>query len=209
MLLTVAAQCFTFNARYAMPVSHHFVWCDRAFCAVDGSITSELYVKCVECLRSFGTCPASALQAALRPFSTMGLRGANVTGRDDCTSRRENLHNAFVVRYKGIACLVDCSLWLQPISIRDGWAYARHTPHVHARYTHILFKAWGGVVGYGCCTWFTVSCVPLMHTFPSRGRGWPFADMRVLVIGRTAWARHHTIRSKRAGRFVPSKARGK
>lgn len=201
MLLTVDAQRFMFNARYEMPVSHHFVWCDRALCVVDGSIISELYVKCVESRRRSVRCLALALQAALRPIATRGLRGANSTGRDDCTSQLENLQNAFLEGYRGIACLADCYVWLRPITIAYRCAYARHTPHVHARYTHILFKAWGGVAGYGCCVWFSVSRVPPTHTFLARGRGWPFAALRVVVIGRTAWAGNNTIRSK-GGRVV-------
>ena len=167
MFFTIDAQRFTFNARYAMPVSYHSVWCDRAFCVVGGSITSELYVKCVECRRRSGTRLTLALQAALRPINTMGMRGANSTRRDDCTSQRENLQNTFLEGYRGIACLADCSDWLRPISIGDRWAYARHTPYAtRQRLIHTYYSGW--------CAWLRVLRLAVGVSWASGNKKIPF-----------------------------------
>lgn len=89
MSVTLDAQRSTPDARREMPVLHHCVWCDRAFCAVGGSITFGLYVECIGCLRGSGICLVLALQAALRPFDMRGERGANVSRRYEIAHLRK------------------------------------------------------------------------------------------------------------------------
>src|SRR6266567_1787157 len=96
--------------------------------AAVGSITSELYVGRVGCLPVHGKGCTSPSQAALWPLALMSKRGACPSRLDDCISLQENLQNAFVGRRKGIACLVDCYVWLRGITSAYGCAYARHTP---------------------------------------------------------------------------------
>ena len=184
MIVTLDAQRATPDARRAMPVSHHLVWCDRAFCVVSGSITLGLCVERVGCLCECSICLLSASQAALMPVAIKGKRGANPSGRDDCTSLRETFQNTFVARYRSIACLVDCYVWLRSISIGYECAYARHTPHArrHA-HTHSLR---GGVPGCRCCAWFSVAMSHTSHPYVARGRGGPFARVNASVIGQTA-----------------------
>ena len=176
---------------------------------VPGSITSELYVQCLECLRLLANACTLASQGDLRPVAMVGKRGACSSWLDDYTSQQETLLNAFVARYRGIACRTDCFKRSQSISIGYGCAYARHTPRAtrHTPQTHPFPSGW--------CAWLRVLrlalCVArgLHHTHSSaRGRGCPLAGVNVSVIGRTAGADNKKIRSKRAGWFLPFRRRG-
>src|SRR5213082_1407985 len=117
--------------------------------AAFGSITSELYIQRVEYLRVLDKGCTSPSQAALWPLAMMSKRGACHSRLDDCTSLQKNLQNAFVGRRKGIACLVDCYVWLRGIPRVYGCAYARHTPY--ARRLMLVIVVGGSVPGcVGC-----------------------------------------------------------
>ncbi len=138
--------------------------------AVRPSITLELSVQRLECLRLLVKGCALASQAGSRPVATMGKRGACQSRLNDGISQRKNLQNGFVVHYRGIACLADCYVWLQAITFADGCAYARHTPHALRLTGGIAARVRGGVLGWLCCTWPSVCSLPAAtHPFSS---GW-------------------------------------
>ncbi len=138
--------------------------------AAFGSITLGLYVGCVGCLPLPAKGCTSASQGALGPLAVMSKRGACSMWLDDGTSGRTNLQNAFVGRKRGIACLIDCYVWLGDITCAYGCAYARHAPHA-TRHTSIDNQRGGGVPGCGCYAWLFVRHAP-RATHPYVARGW-------------------------------------
>ncbi|SRR6266567_731645 len=163
--------------------------------AAVGSITSELYVGRVGCLPVHGKGCTSPSQAALWPLALMSKRGACPSRLDDCTSLQKNLQNAFVGRRKGIACLVDCYIWLRGITSAYECAYARRTPHA-GRLTLVIVVGVRVPGGAGCAWLFVRHAPRATHPSITRGGVSRFAHKRVLVIAQAAGVCHHTIRSK-------------